>query len=473
MLSETSTELSLPLWMRLGLATGGGVLLTVGYALHPVWWAPWLAPALLMPAAGGTRGSAWLMGALAGALSTVSVFTYYLDFSWLATTIIVILRIVSWGGAASLAASAWRRFPPVVAVFVLPAFIAALEVVALTVSVHGAAGSLAYSQMDILPVVQAASWGGVPAVVFLVLLPGSLAGGWLLRRPQAAQSVIAGLGAAGVLAAAGGYAVIRLETPVPSHRLPVTLIASDRFPGIPKAWPEVWATYRDAVRQATTPGRLVVLPEKIAVLDAAGIAAATADIHAVAMAGKATLVVGLEAHDAVYRNRALVARPDGSTAWYDKQRLVPGFEDRDVPGSAPLIFGAGEATIGTAICKDMHIPSIGAEYDGHADVLAVPAFDFGRDGWMGARMTLMRGIEGGYSIARSARNGLIGAYDAYGRVVAETPSVEGVAVVSADVPAARIDTLYTHVRETFGWLCLVFSLAMIGWVRWKRSTDKG
>jgi apolipoprotein N-acyltransferase len=471
MSSNDYTETKLPLWAQAALAAGAGLLLTLGYALHPLWWAPWLAPALLIPATGGGRGRAWLMGALAGAVSVISVIGYYLDFSAVTAAIVFVLRTLAWGGAATLTRAAWRRLPAGAAVFVLPVVIAALEEITLTVSVHGAVGSLAYSQMPLLPVIQAASWGGTPAVTFLLLLPGSLIGGLLLRRPPARPALAAAGLALAVLAACGAYATWRLAAPAPAGRQAVALIASDRFRGIPEDWKAVWAVYRPEVDRAAVPGSLIVLPEKIALLDGPEAEAAAAEVRAAAMKTQATLVVGLEVHaDGIYRNRALVARPDGSTAWYDKQRMVPVFEDRDVPGHGPLVLGAGPLTLGAAICKDMHIPSIGREYAGKAALMAVPAWDFGQDGWMGARMTGMRGIESGYAVARSARNGLAGAYDAYGRIVAEAPSGPQT-TVTARLAAARIDTPYGHVGEAFGWICAALSLGLIAWLRLARRRN--
>jgi apolipoprotein N-acyltransferase len=286
------------------------------------------------------------------------------------------------------------------------------------------------------------------------------------------QSTLAAAGlAAMVLAASGAYAAWRLTASAPPGRQTVALIASDRFRGIPEDWKAVWAVYQPAVDRAATPGALIVLPEKIALLDGPATEAAAAETRAAAMKAKATLVVGLEVHaGGVYRNRALVARPDGGTAWYDKQRMVPVFEDRDVPGHGPLLLGAGPLELGTAICKDMHIPSIGREYAGKAALMAVPAWDFGQDGWMGARMTAMRGIEGGYAVARSARNGLAGAYDAYGRIIAEAPSGPET-VVTAKLASARITTPYGRVGEAFGWICAALSLGLIAWLRLGRKAD--
>jgi apolipoprotein N-acyltransferase len=97
--------------------------------------------------------------------------------------------------------------------------------------------------------------------------------------------------------------------------------------------------------------------------------------------------------------------------------------------------------------------------------MAVPAWDFkgswGQDGWMGARMTMLRGVESGYAIARSARNGYVGLYDAYGRVVAEAPSSDQISVVQAILPAAHVVTLYARIGEAFGWLCCLLLAAAI------------
>jgi len=54
------------------LAAVGGLFLTAGYALHPFWWAPWLAPALLIVAGSGSGRNAVVAGAIAGAASLAS-----------------------------------------------------------------------------------------------------------------------------------------------------------------------------------------------------------------------------------------------------------------------------------------------------------------------------------------------------------------------------------------------------------------
>ena len=473
-MTETSTEiLSLALPWRILLAVAAGLLLTAGYALHPLWWAPWLAPIPLTVAACTGRRHVWLMGALTGALATVSVLGYYLGQSgaWAGTLLIVGLRVILWGGAARLLARANPRLPLGLAMFALPLLVAAVETVTLMVSIHGAAGSLAYSQMDLPAVIQLASLGGVPMVDFVVLLPGAFLGLWLCRRRGAADIAWAA-GVLGAIALASGlYANVRLMAPRDGANVHATLIATDRFDYIVKDWGRVWAVYAPQVAVSARAGGGVVLPEKVALLEPSQTRTAMADVGAMARRTRATIVVGVETHDQAYHdqayhdqayhNQALVAAPDGSVAWYTKQRLVPGFEARDVPGKAPLMIKVAGAPVGVAICKDMHIPSIGREYAGVAGLMAVPAWDFGQDGWMGARMTQMRGIESGYAIARSARNGMVGAYDATGRIIAEAVSSPGLTVVEADVPSGRTPTIYGRVGNVFGLACAAALLLML------------
>ena len=51
---------------------------------------------------------------------------------------------------------------------------------------------------------------------------------------------------------------------------------------------------------------------------------------------------------------------------------------------------------------------IGREYSrAEVGVLFVPAWDFTRDARLHSRVAVMRGVEGGFSVARSAANGLL------------------------------------------------------------------
>jgi apolipoprotein N-acyltransferase len=456
-----AADLLLP--VRLLLAAIAGLLLSAGYSLHPWWWAPFLAPAVFIVALTGSRGHATLAGAIAGAATLTCVFTYYLQMNtWLGMPIIAAFRIGSWVFIAHVTLLAVQRLKLGVTMLVLPAAAAALELLTLTVSHNGAAGSLAYSQGDMPVFEQVAALGGVPAVVFLILLPGSLIGLLLARSWPRAQHFAALAAFTAFCVGVALFTTIRLA-PASAGGVPVTLIATDRLEGIPQDWGTVWAAYAPPVNDAARVGGLVVLPEKIAQLAPTQAERAAAEVEAAAQATRATIVLGIELRDGdTYRNRAMVARPDRSVEWYDKQRLVTGFEARETPGITPLLVDAAGTRLGVAICKDMHIPSIGREYD-DAAIMAVPAWDFGRDGWIGARMTALRAIENGYTIARSARGGLIGAYDAEGRVIAERTVGKGMTVLQTVLPNRRRATAYALVGNLWGWICVVGVMGLVGW----------
>ena len=451
-------------WPLVPIVAGGliaGMLLTAGYALQPLWWGPWLAPVALL-AFCRTERDARIAGSIAGAAAMLAVWSYYLaQIGWGVALAVTALRIGGWRLSARLTLTAGRRLPLWLAALVLPASQAGFEVATLTLSPHGAAGSLAYSQMAHPILVQVASLGGVPAVVFLLLLPGSLAGLWLAVRPtwQDALASLACVGAIGL--AAAGYTAMRLHAVAGAPRMRVAMIATDELPGISTDWSKVWSAYRPAVLSVVRGTALTVLPEKVARLDIPAIPAVERDVARAARAVGTTIVVGLEVRDSIgERGRALAMDPAGHATWYDKQRLLPGFEDRDRPGHTPVVIRVAGTEAGLAICKDMHIPSIGREYRG-AGVMAVPAWDFGRDGWMGARMTALRAVENGYAIARSSREGLLGAYDPAGRAIVERATSARSTVVTSSLPVGRGSTLYARVGDLFGWACLAATALLL------------
>ena len=256
----------LGLGVSIGLAVFAGLLLTAGYALHPFWWAPWLAPVALITAGRSGVRQARIAGGIAGLIALVSVLPYYIEVNgWVATLLIALLRINSWIFASRLTQAAARRLPLGLAMLVLPATIAALEMLTLAISPHGAAGSLAYSQMDMPETVQVAALGGVPAVVFLVLLPGSLVGLLLVRDWPRGQAISGLAAVAAVGAAIALFTLVRLHAPATRPTVPVTMIATDRFPTISPDWDPVWAVYRPAVersasRRCFTPRSHSILP---------------------------------------------------------------------------------------------------------------------------------------------------------------------------------------------------------------------
>jgi apolipoprotein N-acyltransferase len=166
-----------------------------------------------------------------------------------------------------------------------------------------------------------------------------------------------------------------------------------------------------------------------------------------------------------------VFRPDAETLTYDKRHMVPGFESYFALGTAALTFERGSTRLGLAICKDMDFPELGRGYPG-ARIMLVPAWDFGVDRWLHSRMAMLRGVENGYTIVRSARDGLLTVSDRYGRVTAEATSGAS-AELYADAPlGAPGPTLYERIGDAFGWACWALFALLAAWSFLPRKSEE-
>ena len=74
----------------------------------------------------------------------------------------------------------------------------------------------------------------------------------------------------------------------------------------------------------------------------------------------------------------------------------------------------------------------------------------------------MRGVEGGFSIARSAKKSIIYATDDRGRVIAERDSgFVPFATVVAMVPVRHDATIYSRFGDWFAWIDLGLLIALL------------
>ena len=120
-------------------------------------------------------------------------------------------------------------------------------------------------------------------------------------------------------------------------------------------------------------------------------------------------------------------------------------------------------TCGVAICKDMDFAEwLRAYSKGGARILFVPAWDFVRDARLHDRMAVMRGVEGGFAIVRSAQEGLLTVSDHCGRMLAEASTATAPeALLVADVHPGPGATFYTAGGNWLGWVCLALLLASL------------
>lgn len=461
-----------------GLATIAGILLALAYAQTPLWWAAWIGSGAALASLLLVQPRIRMPLVLAiGLVGGITSFTYYATVSQSAgiAALLVGGRALLWMFMLGLSVKVVERLDARLAVFALPAVLAAADTVINQLSEHGAAGSLAYSQMDLLPIVQLASVGGTPAIVFALGLGGSAFGlllAYALGRSDLSTALAAALIAGLLLMGMFAFGYARLHGAVGAHHprsAPksegVALIARDRLTGLTATPTRFRAAYGPALVAAARPGQLVLLPEALLHVDGTTANSLAAELAELTRARKATIVAGFVVdHEGMTRNRAVIASPTGDIAWYDKQHLVPGFEADTSPGRRLLVFDLDGQKVGIAICKDMHFPSLGRRYARRGvDLMIVPANDFVVDRWMAARMTMLRGVEGGYSVVRTARKGLLSVSDPYGRILAEAASGPQTTTMVASIPTVRLSgpTLYTRIGDLFGWLCAAITLVAV------------
>src|SRR6185436_11090443 len=95
-------------------------------------------------------------------------------------------------------------------------------------------------------------------------------------------------------------------------------------------------------------------------------------------------------------------------------------------------------------------------------LMLVPAWDFTVDDWLHSRMAVVRGVEGGFAIARSAKQGQMTISDNRGRILAQQQSSDSGSSIVGSVSPAPEKTIYARWGDWFAWANLAASLYLIG-----------
>jgi apolipoprotein N-acyltransferase len=457
---------------RFAAAVVSGVLFYFTFGLTPWWLAAWLAPIpLLLAAFQASRREALLLAWLAAAIGLSSNFTYYLKTTGtVATVVVLLLQVLVWGFFAVRTRAAVAASRNWLVVFVYPVLLAAISTLVSFFSPHGTWGSLAYTQMDALPVIQIASVLGAPAVVFLVGLFASTVAVALYRGLRIERPLLA-YGVPLVLIAAGlGYGAVRLRQAKTAPTVRIGMVAIDDFIAgntPPERAEAVWRGYDDTVARLAAEGaRIVVLPEKITALAPEEAAKRQQELASLAQRTGVYLVAGLQLNRAQRKdNASWLFSPTGELlAEYHKQHLVPHLESDLAPGKEEIVRTINATPFGLAICRDLIFTDFGRRY-GRLGVSAmlVPAWDFYRDAWMASGVAALRGVESGFSVVRAGRESCLNVSDRYGHTIARQRSdyLPGSSLL-ADLPLGpATPTLYARHGNAFGWLAVAASAIMI------------
>lgn len=446
--------------LPLAAALSSAVLFHFGTGLHPVAWLTWVAPLPVLLVAARVRGrTAFVLGVVAWGGGQAWLWPYLTGALKMPAPLVgglVAGTALLFGVAVLVYRGLLVRGRAVLAMVALPAFWVCAEYGMALGAPHGAWWSLAYTQADVPPVVQTASVTGVWGITFLILLAPAAVAALPVERVRVI--VIAGA----VTALALGYGSIRLaHSPEPG--VPIALISTDtsqRKLDSPEGR-ELAGRYAEAVAEAAERGaELAVLPEK-------AFEAETVPVAGVGL----EVVTGITLKSGNTATNTALAHPSG--ARYDKRHLIPGLESDLTPGDR-LTFIKG-TTLGLIICKDLDFPGLVRAYRrAGATALLAPAWDFGDDAWLHGRMAVVRGVENGLSIARTARRGLLTVSDSRGRILAEARSgAPGMTTLITRLPREGGPTPYTTLGDWAAWTSAALLLLALTGLRRAVRPEKG
>ncbi len=465
------TRHSIPLALVAGFVSAG--FFYFGTGLHPTWWMLWLAPIpvlVVAPRFGG--GAAFLLGSIAwliGEINQWNYVRYYLELPVAITVLFFVGPAVLFGLGVLFTRRFLRRGSLFLGALAFPVFWVTWEYLTAVASPHSTWGNLAYTQMDFLPLIQIASVTGLWGISFVVFLFGGTVAALISGAGNLSQRSALAVSVGFLICSVLGLGEWRLHSNLSAKSVGVTLIAKDVpmsvYRGSEEQALQLLREYADEVRNITPAGtQIVVLPEKIGRVSENTLREVDAIFSSAASATHAAINLGLvrKTPSGAFNSSRFYSANGRLKGNYDKHHLLLGVEP-EKPGNQRVIVDQSSGRWGLQICKDMDFPQLSREYaaDG-VDLLLVPAWDFNLDRWLHARMAVLRAVENGFALARSARNGLLTLSDNRGRIIAEAATVPGRFVsISGTLNVAREKTFYTRTGDWFAWLCVATFVVLV------------
>jgi apolipoprotein N-acyltransferase len=431
------------------------ILFYLSQGLSDVSTLAWFAAAPLLWLAYGDTPRIQVAGASAAAFACGQIYLFQCYGAYLplwALAAMAGVLCVGFTGAVMISGAVWRRGWYWMALLAFPAFWTAFEYLFSAVSPHATFGTLGYAEVSFPAGMQIAALFGVHAVSFMLCLAAN-AVAILLRGQRRAGA--AGLSVCVLVILAGA---VRLALPQADHVSAAALASADAWHR--ESHEKTVESERDAALayagtvKALHGVRVVAIPEGAITLRGNEEQAVLAPLKDAAEQSGSLVVAGTIVYTPA-QNRAFAFHADGTESVYAKRHLLLPLEG-GTPGSDSGAIGRGYAV---QICKDMDFPDSVRTTAAHGvRLMIVPANDFGRDGWIHARMSIMRGVENGFALVRSAFNGVATISDAQGRVLGSSSTEEGgMVAVTAEVPLGTGPTFYTRVGEIFSWGCVALS----------------
>ena len=461
----------------------------LSFDLHLHWWWPiWIAPAPILYLAPKVKASqAFIIAFLSLLIGRLSWLSYLVSVLPLVPAL---LFTVLYPLVFALLILPVRKIilsrPPAIAIFSFPLLWTSFEFLTFLFTRDGTIASFAYTQYDLLPMMQLASVTGITGITFLIsYIPSAFA--VYAKEKRIRYGLVIALAPAILVLAFG---LLRIHSTNNNPYLSVGLVSiaekdhgKDNDPRAKQEW-TIADRYVQATQTVAGQGAgIILLPEKvISVTDSTDDAISTAFQQSAKNLG-ITLIAGYtRINKDNFENQARVFSPQGGQQLnYVKVNLFEGessegFKAGKTPGlfdllpssSAPLSPANAPPTApqqttikaGLAICKDLDFAQYMHTYGSQqVSLLFAPAWDFDKDGWWHSRIAMTRGIENGYSLVRNARRGRLTISDEKGRILSEANSEKGEAAeLTGRIQPAASSTIYSRWGDWFGWLSLLIAL---------------
>jgi apolipoprotein N-acyltransferase len=444
-----------------------------GTGLHPIWWALWLAPIPVLAIAPGLRcGTAFLLAAFAWLIGEMNQWNYVrhaIELPPQITVLYFVVPAVVFGLGVLFVRNLLRRGSLFLASLALPVYWVAYEYLTAITSPHSTWGNLAYTQMNCLPVIQIAAITGIWGISFIVFLFAAAVAALLSGAGGPWQRRAVAIAVGFVVCTVFVFGKWRLQSNPRAQSVAVTLIAKDVpmsvYLGSEEQALRLLGEYAAEIPRIAPAGtQAVVLPEKIGRISETALAAVDSLYSSAAAETRAAIVLGLvrKTPSGAFNSSRLYSADGKLEANYDKHHLVPGVEP-EKPGDKRVVLDEPSGRWGLQICKDMDFPKLSREYAAEgANMLLVPAWDFNLDRWLHARMAVLRAVENGFALARSARNGLLTLSDNRGRILAEIETEPGRFVsITGKINVSREQTFYARTGDWFAWLCVAVFVSLL------------
>jgi apolipoprotein N-acyltransferase len=416
--------------------------------------------------------AAFLLGSIAWFLGEMNQWNYLRHLIALPLRIIILFFVIAavvFGLGVLFTRSFLRRDSLFLAALAFPVYWVTCEYLSAIASPHSTWGNLAYTQMNFLPLIQVASVTGLWGISFVVFLFAAAVAALFSGAGKPWQRLALAITVGLIVCAVVVFGEWRLQSNPSVEPVPVTLIAKDvpmsLYLGSEEQALELLGEYAGEVRRVTPTGtQAVVLPEKIGRISESALPEVDALFSSAATATRSAIVLGLvrKTPSGAFNSSRFYSADGKLEANYDKHHLIPGVEP-EKPGYKRVVVDESSGRWGLQICKDMDFPKLSREYAGDgANLLLVPAWDFNLDRWLHARMAVMRAVETGFALARSARNGLLTLSDNRGRIIAEATTLSGRFVsVTGNVNVAPEETFYARTGDWFAWFCVAAFVVLL------------